>query len=430
MQRNLNLICMLSLGCVLLSPPDLLAQQDTLFENFNTICDQFENPYREYTLEYEAANGVVWDVETYYLPSAGGINDDGSIFQGSSHCGSIYWTSGRSGYLRALIDSGITDLTFQVLSGNFQEDGYVKVKVDGQLVGQTEPIEGYKVEAYTFHIDTPGPLMLELSHGIKEGSTFGGILVDNLSWTPREGTRPFFRVETLDDYRPDMDTLHSPLDTMEIKIDTRGCLFLNGEYYDYLGMVETADIVLGSVLDLHPTDSTNIYYWGFTAPAGEPTGTSLPVEVSVPVNRVSDTILFQSVKEGDRQDGVVSFINGNVAQDLVVFRITQLQHEYTIRYAYDFYEREVTGVPEEKVEPSIQFFPNPVQHHAYFKTENTLRSFQVMDLNGRVLRSVSHPYETAEGYYRLNLANLETGVWIVRFLYEDDRMDAVKIIVE
>ncbi len=429
MERKLHFLIWIP-GLVLCSTQALIAQQDTLVENFNALCDQFETPYREYTLEYEAPNGVVWDVQTYHFPSAGGINDDGSIFQGSSHCGSIYWTNGKSGYLRAFIDSGITDLSFQVLSGNFQEDGYVKVKVDGQLVGQTEPVEGYKVETYTFHIDTPGPLMLELSHGIKEGSTFGGILVDNLSWTPREGSRPFFRVESLEDYKPDMDTLHSPLDTMEIKIDTRGCVTLNGEYYDYLGMVETADIVLGAVLDLHPADSTNIYYWGYAAPVGEATGTSLPVKVSVPVNRVSDTILFQSVEGGDLQDGVLSFINGNVEKDLVVFRISQLQHEYTIRYAYDFYEREITGKQEVEVEPAIQFYPNPVHNHAYFKTGKRLKYFQIMDLNGRILRTVSHPRETAEGYYRLNLENLESGIWIVRFVYEDNRTDGVKVIVE
>ncbi len=420
----------LSLALVSFFNPILLAQQDTLSENFNSICDQFGNPYREYTLEYEAGNGVVWDIQTYYFPSAGGINDDGTIFQGSSHCGSIYWTNGKSGYLRALIDSGITDLSFQVLSGNFQEDGYVKVKVDGELVGQTEPIKGYQVETYSFPVNTPGPFLLELSHGIKEGSTYGGILVDNLSWTPREGSRPFFRVQTLDAYSPDMDTLHSPLDTMEIKIDTRGCVTLNGEYYDYLGMVETADVVLGSVLDLHPGDSTNIYYWAYAAPVVEPTGESLSVKVSVPVNRVSDSILFQSVQGGSQQDGMVSFINGNVAKDLVVFRIAQLQHEYTIRYAYDYYERQVTGLPGDITEPSVTFFPNPVHNHAYFKTANRLRSFQVMDLNGRVLRAVSHPQKSAEGHYRLNLENLETGVWIVRFLYENNRMDAIKIFVE
>jgi hypothetical protein len=429
MKKNIFTSIIISVSVTLLAAAPGFAQSDSITETFNGICKHTVTPYKNYIFSYTSETGIDWSVKTYYVPDAGGIDDEGNKVSGNDHCGSLFWTYGKSGYARATIEGGITTLAFDAMSGWFQKNGYVMILVDGIEIGRTNPITDQDMHNYTFVIDTPGPLDLELKHGM-EGSNGGGILVDNLKLTSKEGTRPFIQVDKLEEYDPSMDTLKSVSDTMEIYYYAEGCLMVNGKFIDYFDGSETVEVIAGSVVDLNPGDSCNIYYWGSALPGPDTTGEDLPVGFYLPVNTSSDTVDFVSIGGGNQQEGMLSFINGNVDYDLVVFKITDLRHEYRIRFAFDHYPASVTGIQDNSYVPHVQFYPNPVRNHAWFRTGKELVSFEVLDLNGRILFAERNPVPASESTYKLDLEHLDAGIWIVRFQYIDKTMDAVKIMVE
>jgi hypothetical protein len=308
--------------------------------------------------------------------------------------------------------------------------GYVRVLVDGIEIGRTETLSDKLVHTCTFPVNTGGPLDLELIP-VVESDKVGGIILDNLTIVTTDLSKPFLRVDKLSEYDPYMDTLRALTDTIEIYFYAEHCLMVNGEFVDYIDWSDDAELTVGSVIDLNPGDSCNLYYWGRAMPGAGSTGGELSVGLYLPVNTPSDSMQFLTSGGEDAKEGTLSFINGNVDYDLVVFRLSDPKHEYRIRFAYDTYPVSTTDVEEDKLrETTVEFFPNPVQNHAYFRTGKELVSFGVFDLNGRNLFMEKNPEKTSDGYYRLDLELLETGIMIIRFVYSDNTMDAVRVMVE
>lgn len=414
------------------------AQSDTIIENFNGICALTETPGRTYIIDYTGANDVEWNIKTAYSSSSwwGGLDDDGSIIEGKVHCGSLQWDETSSGYARATLNKGIKTLSFQMRYGYQLVGGYIKVSVDGIEIARTETLEDKDVHDYTFEIDADGPLDLELVPVI-ETDLMGGIILDNIVIITTENTKPFFKVETLDGYRPSMHTLSSPLDTMQIYLYAEHCLEVNGEFADYVELTDGVSVTVGSIIDLIPGDSTNLYYWGTAVPGIGNQGGRSSVEVSLPVNEKTDSVSFDTSLGDSTFNGTLSFINGNIDLDLVLFRLKDAKNEYRINYIYNTtkpYTPDTTGsgvaVDLYNIEPAIKFYPNPIQNFAYFDTNKDLDFYEIFDINGKLVLLENSPQMSGDGHYRLNLENLESGVCFIRFRYMDNTVDAVKVMVQ
>lgn len=414
------------------------AQSDTIIENFNGICALTETPGRTYIIDYTGANDVEWNIKTLYSSSSwwGGLDDEGNIIEGMIHCGSLQWDETNSGYASATLNKGIKSISFQMRYGYQLVGGYIKVLIDGIEIARTDTLDDKDVHDYTFEIDADGPLDLELVPYI-ETDLMGGIIMDNLEIITTENTKPFFKVETLDDYRPSMDTLGSPLDTMQIYLYAEHCLEVNGEFADYVDLADGVSAIVGSVIDLIPGDSTNLYYWGKVTPGIENAGSKSSVEVRLPVNNSSDSVSFDTSVGDSTFNGMLSFINGNIDLDLVLFRLKDAKNEYRISYIFDTtkpYTPDTTGTgvssDHYNIEPAISFYPNPIQNFAYFDTNKDLDYYEIFDMNGKLVLLENRPQMTGDGHYRLNLEDLESGVCFIRFRYLDNSVDAVKVILQ
>ena len=411
-------------------------QSDTIVENFNGICDQMTTP-RMYIIDYIGSNGVEWDIKTTYSSSSwwGGLDDEGNIIEGVIHCGSLQWDETNSGYAKATLIKGIKTLSFQMRYGYQLVGGYIQVLIDGIEVARTDTLEDKEVHEYTFEIDADGPLQLELIPHI-ETDLLGGIIMDNLQIITSENTKPFYQVETLKDYSPLMDTLFNPLDTMRIYLFDEHCLEINGEFVEYIERYDDVPLTLGSVIDLVPGDSTNLYYWGSVVNGIDNVGSSSTVEVALPANNSTDVASFDTSVGDTTFEGTISFINGNIDLDLVVFKMNDAKNDYQLSYLFDTNKPNQSdstgnGVQNGRYneDPAIKFYPNPIQDFAYFDTNKELDYFEIFDTNGKLLSSEIKPAMTSDGHYRLNLGNLDPGVCFVRFRYTDNSFDAVKIIV-
>jgi hypothetical protein len=248
---------------------------------------------------------------------------------------------------------------------------------------------------------------------------------------------PFSRIEILDDYQPWMDTLKTTMDTIELYVYAEHCLEVNGEFVDYFDMADDVEISVGSVIDLIPGDSINVYYWSTASPVAESTGGDVAVSLYLAKNTSSASIEFNTSEGADSQKGTLSFLNENVDYDLVLFRLSDLEHEYRIRYSFDTYTiRDTTTVTsdgrmdENFTEPMVRFYPNPVRDQAYFETEKELLAYEIYDMEGRRIHLEGYPQLNGEGLYSLDLGLLEPGIRIIRFRYTDDTMNTVRIKVE
>ena len=414
------------------------AQSDTIVEDFNGICAQTDTPGRTYIIDYTGSHDVQWNIKTLYSSSSwwGGLDDEGNIMEGMIHCGSLQWDETSSGYARATINKGIKTISFQMRYGYQLVGGYIKVLIDGIEIARTDVLEDKYVHDYSFEIDADGPLDLELIPVI-ETDLMGGIIMDNVVIITTGNTKPFFKVETLDGYSPSMDTLGSPLDTMQIYLYAEHCLEVNGEFADYVEFSDDVSVTVGSVIDLIPGDSTNLYYWGTAVPGiGNQVGRS-SVEVSLPVNEKTDSVSFDTSAGDSTFYGTLSFINGSIDLDLVLFRLKDTKNEYRISYIFDTtkpYTPDTTGSGVHtdlyNIEPAISFYPNPIQNFAYFDTNKDLDLYEIFDINGKLVLLENSPQMTGDGHYRLNLEYLESGVCFIRFRYIDNTFDAVKIIIQ
>jgi hypothetical protein len=257
-------------------------------------------------------------------------------------------------------------------------------------------------------------------------------------------TLPFSRIDLLDDYEAWMDTLKNSLDIIEFHIYAEHCLEVNGEFVEYFDRADEAEITVGSVIDLNPGDSTNLYYWGSALPIAGSTGGKVLASLSLPVNSHSDSIEFTSTEEADEKEGIISFINGNVDYDLVVLRLSDLKYEYRFRFTYDSYVMSdtsnavsdtVTNPTSDPLNlsidaPSIKFYPNPVQNYAFFETGKKLEYYEIYDNNGRKVHHEGYPPLNGDGCYKLDLRLLDPGIWIIRFRFTDHTADAAKILVK
>lgn len=248
---------------------------------------------------------------------------------------------------------------------------------------------------------------------------------------------PFSRIEILDDYEPWMDTLKAPLETIELHVYAEQCLDVNGELVEYFDRADEASIAVGSVIDLIPGDSTMLYYWGSATALAGSTGGDVAVSLHLPVNNASESIEFSSSGEEDIKEGTLSFINGNVDYDLVVFRLSDMEHEYRFRLSFDTHtiKDTVTLTSDDRVdesfpEPGIRFYPNPVRDQAYFETGKELEAYEIFDMDGRRLHLEGYPQLNSEGLYSLDLGLLEPGIRIIRFRYTDQTMETIRIRVE
>ena len=413
------------------------SQVDTINENFNGICEQTLTPGRTYSINYTGTDGILWNINTLYSSSSwwGGIDDEGEAFSGI-HCGSLQWDEDNSGYARAEIPKGIKTLSFQMKYGFQLVGGYVKVMIDGEEAGRTDTLDDKEIHTFTFDINTPGPLDLELIP-VVETDKLGGIVVDNISIITSDQSKPFFRIDKLDEFDPNMDTLWAHNDTIELYFYAEHCLMVNGEFVDYFDLADDVELTVGSVIDLTPGDSCNLYYWGSVTPGVGSTGGDLNLGVSLPVNTNEDSIALSTLEGEDTMEGILSFLNGNIDFDLVVFKLPDAKHEYRINFTYDSYKVQTdtsstdttTAIQNQLQNTSLKFYPNPVQNHAWFQTSKELSSYEVMDMQGRVLFKKTDPPLTGEGYYRLDLEQLKKGVCIIRFIYTDRSMDAVRVIL-
>jgi hypothetical protein len=261
---------------------------------------------------------------------------------------------------------------------------------------------------------------------------------------------PFSRVELLDEYKAWMDTLKTTMDTMELYVYTEHCLELNGEFVDYFDMVDDVEISVGSVIDLIPGDSTNVYYWVTASPLADNSGGNVSVNLYLSKNESSATIGFTTSEGKNAQEGTLSFMNVNVDYDLVVFQLSDLKHEYRIRYTFDSYtvSDTSTNIPSDTtvndtitniandslkkgfVSPYINFYPNPLRNQAYFETSKELNYYEVFEINGRRLHIEKYPQTNVDGHYKLDLGILKTGIKVIRFKYMDNTMNVVRILVE
>ncbi|MCP4313036.1 MAG: hypothetical protein GY790_17390 [Bacteroidetes bacterium] len=248
---------------------------------------------------------------------------------------------------------------------------------------------------------------------------------------------PFTSIEILDDYEPWMDTLMTTVDTIELYVYAEHCLELNGEFVDYFDMADDVEICVGSVIDLIPGDSVNVYYWSTASPAAGSTDGDVAVSLYLAKNTSSASIEYNTTEGEDSQEGTLSFLNENVDYDLVVFRISDLEHEYRIRYSFDTYTiRDTTTVTsdgrkdENFSEPGIRFYPNPVRDQACFETGKELMAYEVYDMEGRRIHLEGYPQLNGEGLYSLDLGLLDPGIRIIRFRYTDHTMETVRIKVE
>jgi hypothetical protein len=248
---------------------------------------------------------------------------------------------------------------------------------------------------------------------------------------------PFSRIEILDDYEPWMDTLKTPLETIELYVYAEHCLDVNGEFVDYFDMADEAAVAVGSVIDLIPGDSINVYYWSTASPVAGSTGGDVSVSLNLAKNTPSASIEFNTLEGEDLQEGTLSFLNENVDYDLVVFRLSDLEHEYRIRYSFDTHTiRDTTTVTSDglvdgnRPKPKVRFYPNPVKDHAYFETGKELRAYEIYDMDGRRLYLEGYPQLNGEGLYSLDLGLLEPGIRIIRFRYTDDTMNTIRVKVE
>ena len=414
------------------------AEIDTITETFNGICEQTTSPGRTYNLSYAGEGGIEWSIKTLYSSSSwwGGIDDGGNEVLGTIHCGSLQWENETGGFAMATIRQGISTLSFQMRYGYQLVGGYVRVLVNGFEIGRTDSLTDKDIHAFTFDIHTGGPLKLELIP-VVESTKAGGIIVDNLTIITSDLSIPFFNVEMLDEYEPWMDTLKSTMDTIELYMYAEHCLEMNGEFVDYFETTDDVELTVGSVIDLIPGDSTNIYYWGSAVPGIGSTGGEVPVSLFLSVNTGSDTIGFETTDGEDVQEGTLSFMNDNVDYDLVIFGMKDLKHEYRFRFTYDSHEVSDTTTTstgerpgERPGESSVRFYPNPVQNHAWFETGKDIKYYEIFDMNGRRLHLEGYPQLTGDGYYKLDLNLLETGIWVIRFRYTDNTSDAVRILVE
>lgn len=248
---------------------------------------------------------------------------------------------------------------------------------------------------------------------------------------------PFSRVEIMDDYKPWMDTLKTPIETIELYVYAEHCLDVNGEFVDYFDMADEAAVAVGSVIDLIPGDSINVHYWSTASPVAGSTGGDVSVSLNLAKNTPSASIEFNTLEGKDLQEGTLSFLNENVDYDLVVFRLSDLEHEYRIRYSFDTHTiRDTTTVTSDGrlngnfPEPMVRFYPNPVKDYAYFETGKELRAYEIYDMDGRRIHLEGYPQLNGEGLYSLDLGLLEPGIRIIRFRYIDDTMNTVRIKVE
>ncbi len=415
------------------------AQIDTISEGFNSICDQMATPGRTYNIAYTGMNDIEWNIKTLYSSSSwwGGLDVDGNRVEGMIHCGSLQWDESNSGFAKATIFSGISTLSFQMVYGFQLVGGYVKVMIDGIEIGRTDPLVDKEVHTFTFPVNTPGPVDLELIPVVTSDMP-GGIIVDNIMIRTSDLTKPFFNVSKLEDFNSWMDTLRIPSKMINLFVYAEHCLEVDGVFVDYFDPVDDVNLTVGSVIDLIPGDSTNIYYWVSVQPGIAAPGGKSSIEVSLPVNKSSKSFNYDTSTGKDTLNGVLSFINGNVDLDLIVFKLSDLKNEYRISYTFDTYkpastDSTFTGLENRKIQnpnPAVKFYPNPVQNHAFFKTIKELDNFEIFDINGRLIFNKRNPEKTIDGLYRIDLEYLDKGIWIIRFNYMDNTMDAVKVMVQ
>ena len=75
--------------------------------------------------------------------------------------------------------------------------------------------------------------------------------------------------------------------------------------------------------------------------------------------------------------------------------------------------------------PSLQLYPNPSPSGIYYVgNSNSLDSFQVFDMNGRIVYSI----EKGADAHRINLSFLDAGMYVVQAVLEDGRISKGKLI--
>ncbi len=414
------------------------AQTDTISENFNNICELTSTPGRTYAIEYTGENEINWSIKTLYSSSSwwGGLNDDGSHIDGTIHCGSLQWDESNSGYARAILPNGISSLSFQMVYGFQLVGGYVKIMINGIEIGRTEILADTEVHTYDFPVNAAGSLDLELIP-VVESSIPGGIIVDNLTIIESDLETPFFSVEKLDDFDPWMDTLSSSSESVHLHLFAEHCLYVNGEYVEYFDLADDVDLTIGSVIDLIPGDSINLFYNGTVLPGvGHTTGKSA-FDLYFPANISTNSIEYDTSEGMDTLNGVVSFINGNIDLDLVIFKISDLKNEYHINYNFESFKPEpidtvATGLEKRIQNPisAVKLYPNPIQNHAYFETSKNLDYFELFDMHGKRIFIERNPQLTGDGHYKLDIESLDIGLSIIRFTYKDNTFDALKVMVQ
>lgn len=180
--------------------------------------------------------------------------------------------------------------------------------------------------------------------------------------------------------------------------------------------------------------------WGFVARGGVPNGVSHTC--------TNDVNCYDKVVGSFTGNGVCASVPNPVGQERYLQMAASYQPSYRKAYGYiiggqsgdntttycQIYKYEnaemdtIVGIEDFKAIPTMSLFPNPTSNFLILNVSNSeleKSKFQIFDCTGRLMKEISNPESN-----KINVADLNTGLYFIHWLKEEEIVGVGKIVKE